>query len=68
MFLHMFADSTVEMGEMVDKRAGEDVKGNQGDPLGVGEAAEQPETDVLDIGEGLRLLHHRAWSLRRLRI
>ena len=29
------------MGEMVDKGAGEDVKGNQGDPLGVGEAAEQ---------------------------
>ena len=41
MFLHRFADSTVEMGEMVDKGAGEDVKGNQGDPLGVGEAAEQ---------------------------
>ena len=34
----------------------------------VGEAAEQPETDVLDIGEGLHLLHHRECGLRRLRI
>ena len=41
MFLHRFADSTVEMGEMVDKGAGEDVKGDQGGPLGVGEAAEK---------------------------
>ena len=41
MFLHRFADSTVEMGEMVDKGAGEDVKGDQGGPLGVAEAAEK---------------------------
>ena len=41
MFLHRFADSTVEMGEMVDKGAGEDVKGDQGGPLDVAEAAEK---------------------------
>ena len=41
MFLHRFADSTVEMGEMVNKGAGEDVKGDQGGPLGVAEAAEK---------------------------
>ena len=58
MFLHRFADSTVEMGEMVDKGAGEDVKGNQGGPLGVAEAAEKvAQRGHLDWGlENIQML------------
>ena len=65
MFLHRFADSTVEVGEMVNKGAGEDVKGDQGGPLGVGEAAEKvAQRGHLDWGlENIQMNAREATSI-----